>query len=208
MCCAPIGTGTAKMCAEPIARCAVRSHMKWRDDREYEETGPFLVVIKAKPKSKKSSLHLLSEPRLAVTGFAEEFVEELLEREDVDWAKEFEVIKSKGILDTSGEERTKKLILTVKKNKGAVGPDSTPGKQHLRYAEADSKEDEVGLLLEEHEKWELTTKEAREEWETAKEANDGSEAAGEKEKEARAAYQRVMDHRLDMMVYSIPIDLL
>ena len=55
--------------------------------------------------------------------------------------------------------------------------------------EANLKEDEVGLLLEEHEKWEFTTKEAREEWEAAKDANNGTEEAKEKEKEARASYQ-------------------
>ena len=174
--------------------------MKGQESVHNQMSGPFLGIIVSKSKGKEGPTFVLSEPRLEVTGFADEFITDLLNREGVDWAREFEVICSEGILDRTDKERTKELIRTVQRPKGSKGLESTLGRQHLRFSTADERVNDIAEILKEQEASEEVVKEGREKWESCKEAEDGTDESRKMTEEAWEAYLKLMDVRLDLAI--------
>ena len=203
ICCAPVGVGSLKLCTDTIAQCSVQSHVRKRADGNAVGDGPFLAVIANKTPGKNGCTYVLSEPRLAVTGLASGFVQDLLQREGADWAKEFGVVHSEGILDNTDEARTKNLMKTVKKSQRSAGPESTPGKQKLRFDKAAAGLAYMEESMKNHAAWESGTAAAKATWEERKADNDGSEAAANAEAEAKARYESMMDNRVDVLIMLI-----
>jgi hypothetical protein len=158
--------------------------------------GPFLAVLSGSP-VKGNRTQALKDPILDVTDLDDGFIADLLEREDRDWAKDFQVFKSEGITEERDEQRTLELIRTVKKPKKIEGGLSSPEKQAARTEDTTNSATELANVFTEFyviDKELSDAKDKLEEAEVNGVANDGTTEA-----DARSAFETSSELRFQAL---------
>jgi hypothetical protein len=136
VCLGRIGTTGVKCCLKTIGDCETESHE--RTKCEFPEGVPFLIQLHSPLRGHSNTVLESADLELAL-------VEELLETEGLNWAREFELMRAQGTRTLADSEEVSLLLRTARKGKAVSAPSDDPAIS--KFAESYSRLDDVQTVV-------------------------------------------------------------